>query len=800
MIIVHNILLLLRQLRQNKIYAFVNICGLAIGLATCFIIYVYVEHQLNYDSYNQNLKNIYLLYSEKTWLKINEQGTPLILGPTLKEQYPEINDFARWKKVEAKIQIGDTHFTEDLVFSEPKLFSILTLPIVSGSLKEFETETNSIIISEKVSKKYFGVSNPINKSLLFTYKNHEFVLNVVAVMKDIPKASTFVTDYIVPLQLFENLWNQFRATLPAANEFSDWTFNNINTYILLNQNIDISLFKKKLYEFSFQPEQLKGTSQVTIFRLMPVKNIFFNSSIFYNNYFPSGSKTNTFIYSTLAGLCLLISLLTFLMMNGGRAILRTKEVCIRKVLGANAINLLKQNIIESLTITFLALPIAILLVELFLPIVSKSIGQRIASDYFHNWKLIFIFWLTSLVIGFISGGFITYYFSKINPITVFRNKIVLGSNKKIFRRILIITQLSVSAALIFSSFIVFRQLDYFINKDFGYKKEGLLFLYPDNKNVDQHFKSFKTELKKNPEIIGVTGGMSLPGSNTISTISYVPSKIGPNQYISVEDFYISDNDFIETLGLEMKIGKSFKQFGVNDSSKICIINETAMNQLSFKNPIGEKIDGAKVIGVVKDFNAHTLHTQIKPTVILRNTGAIKEIGVRINDNAPLTSTIEYIKKVSSTYNNNTPMKYQFLEDRLGELYQEERNFLRVMEFFTISTVIVVCMGLFGMSSFIINQRKKEIGVRKVLGASFTNMIYTLSKEFIILTTIATLIAFLVSYYFLNNWLNNFYYRINIGIMSYIISCIIVLIVVSLTISYNAIKLAKTEATDILRYE
>lgn len=798
MITKNEILLIFRHLWHNKIYTIVNICGLAIGLATCFMIFLYVDYQLSYDSYNDNLKNTYLIYSERTGVKISENETPLILGSTLKEQYPEINEFARWKKVEGQFEIGDNHFTEDLVFSDSKLFNILTLPIVSGSLKEFGAEINTIIISEKASKKYFGDSNPVNKNLSLTYKNHVFILRVVAVMKDIPKASTFVTDFLVPLRIFENLWNQFRVTLPAANEFSDWTFNNINTYILLSPNTNTDLLKEKLYKFSFQPEHLKGTAEVSIFRLMPVKDIFFNSSMFYNNSFPAGNKTNTYIYATIATLCLLISLITFLMMNSARAILNTKEVCVRKVLGANVEDLLKQNLIESLSITFLALPISILLVELFLPIVSQYIGRSISSDYFHNWKIIFIFWSVSLIIGIIAGGFVSYYYAKINPLDVLRNKILVGSNKKTFRRILVVTQLSISSALIFSSFVVYKQLNYFLNKDFGFKKEGLLFLYSDSKDTGRHFDDFKFKLMKNPDIINVTGGMSLPGTNTISTISWITNKKNHNQNVNAEYFFVKDEDFIETMGMEMKYGESFKKMGANDSAQICIINETAMNELSLDNPIGEKIDGLKVIGVVKDFNSHTLHSKIKATVIKRNSAELGEIAVRIHDHASIKNTIDYIRKVSSKYNNDTPMRYQFLEDRLGELYQEEYNFFKVIGFFTITTIIVICMGLFGMSSFVLNQHKKEIGIRKVMGASLINILLTLGKDFIILSIISSVISFFTTYYFLNKWLNNFYYRENIGIMSFIMSCVILLAIVIITISYNSIKLAQTHATEVLR--
>jgi len=751
---------------------------------------------MSFDNYNEKYNNIYLVYTEETGLKFYNQMTPQILAPTLKDQFPEIENYARWKNIEGKVKIGSSSFSEDLVLAESKIFDILTLPILKGSVEAFKNDNNSVIITETAAKKYFGNNNPINKTLLLNFRGEDYFLRVVAIIKDIPANSTFITDIIAPFGIWEKYWNNKKATFPKGM-FSDWTFPDVNTYVLLAQEANVDFFKKKLYQFSILPEHSMG-SQTGIFHLMPLKNIYFKSSMFYNNFLPSGDIKNIYIYSTVALLCLFISLLTFLMMNSGKAIMRTKEICVKKVLGAKLIDLLKQSIIESLIITFLALPIAIILVKLFLPDLSQHIGQKISFDFIHHWKFILIFWLVTFIIGILSGGFVSYLFSKLNPVNILRNKLTLGPNKIIFRRVFLTIQLSISAALIFSSIVVYRQLDLFFNKDIGLQKEGLLFLYPNSRNISDGFMSFKTMLKNNNNIVNVTGGLCLPGTNA-SSLNTLQNRNNPNQIVSAEYLFV-DDDFIETMGMKMLRGKSFKQSAVNDSAKICIINETAMKELGMSDPIGEKIQDFEIIGVVKDFNNHSLHSKIIPTIIQKNKNYINEIAVKIKDNKASSNTIKYINKISANYNNGTPMENQLFNERLGELYQEEHDFLLVIEYFTITTIIVICLGLYGMSSFVLNQRKKEIGIRKVLGATIFNILYTLSKEFFLLTIISIISSFLLSYYFLNNWLDNFYYRENIGLFTFSISCIIVIIIVTLAISFNAIKLAYTRPTETIRNE
>lgn len=671
----------------------------------------------------------------------------------------------------------------------------MTLPIKFGNIESFVRDRNSIVISETAAKKYFGNQNPIDKTITLAYRRENFVLKVVAVIRDVPKSSTFVTDFIAPLNIWEKVWSKKFATLPQGM-FTAWDFGSVNTYILLSPSSNPKEFQKKLSLFSDSPERTMGRGKV-LYHLFPVKDIYFHSSFMLNNLFPVGNISNVYIYSTAAFLVLFISIITLLMFSIGRASLRTKEFGVRGVIGARKIDFLKQNVIESVAITFLALPAAIMLVEIFLPNVSQLIGERISSNFYHRWKYLLYFWGVTVLVGIIAGSFISFYISKFKPIDIFKNVINTGSKRASFRKIMIGFQMIIFTVLIFASIIIYGQLNYFLNKNLGFDKEGLVVFYPENREIGGSFEAFKNELKKNPNILNVSGGSEVPCSNSEIKIS-LPDKEDPTRSVEAEHLF-ADKDFIETMGMKMKLGKTFRQSHLSDSSKLCIINETAMRELGIANPIGEKIMDMEVIGVVKDFNIHSLHKKILPVVIERSTNNLVEIAVRIREKNK-ASTIAYIRNISKEFNKGKPMDYQFMNDRLGELYQGEQRFGSIIEFFTVITTLVACLGLFGMSLFISQQRVKEIGVRKVMGASITNIFFMLTKEFIVQALIAEVIAIPIAIYLINKWLQNFAYKINYDIWIFVISVSSAILISLLAVGYHAIKAATANPVKSLRYE
>ncbi|KAF0153830.1 MAG: lipoprotein release ABC transporter permease [Ignavibacteria bacterium] len=769
------IIIAFRHFKLFKTYSIINVVGLAIGLASCFIIYLYISYQLNFDNYNKKIDDIYLVYYDNLYAKVSEPTSPLILATTLKAEFPEIDQYARWARRTCTIKYKEiVSEEENCIFSDPTIFNILTLPLIAGNVSAFSAEDNTIILTETSANKYLGEQNPIGEIIQVNFKGEDYLLKVTAVIKDIPKSSTFVADFILPLSIIERYREQRRAKMPP-NMFTLWDFPEVNTYILLFPTSNIKEFQKKLIKFSNNPERTSGGSPVN-YVLFPVKDIYFHSSFMINNEFPQGDISNIYIYSWVAFLNLLISIITYLMLSIGKASLRTKEIGVRKTVGAGKVDLLKQSVIESLIITLLALPLTIILIELFLPVISQLIGQKVSSSYYHNWKYLIIFWGITVFLGIISGSYLSLYFSKFNPLDIFKNKITTGSNKTVFRKIMIAIQMIIFTALIFASVVIYQQLLFFLNKDFGFTKEGLVVFYPDDKDIRKRFEVFKNEIKTNPEIIDVSGGNILPGSNSASLIEF------------------------ETMKMNMKLGVTFQQRNFNDSSKLCIINETAMKELGLTNPVSEKLMNMEIIGVVKDFNIHSLHNKIAPVVITGSTRNLNEIVIRIRKGANMLNTIDYIREKSIKFNNNRPMNFQLYDDRLGKLYLEEQNFGKIIGLFTFIAIFISCLGLFGMSLFVFNQKTKEIGIRRVVGATVPNLLYIVTKEFLFMALISAMIAFPISYFFMNKWLQNFAYRISLDVLIFMISFSIAILFVITTISFQAIKAALTNPCKSLRNE
>lgn len=791
------IIIAFRHFKLFKTYSIINVVGLAIGLASCFIIYLYISYQLNFDKYNKKIDNIFLVYYDNLYAKVSEPTSPLILAPTLKAEFPEIDQYARWRRKTCTVKYKDiVSEEENCIFSDPTIFNILTLPLMAGNVSTFSSEVNSIILTETSANKYFEGRNPIDEIIQVNFNGEDYLLKVVAVIKDIPKSSTFVANFILPLSIFEKFREQKRAKLPA-NMFTLWDFPEVNTYILFSPSSSTKEFQKKLIKFSNKPERTSGGSPVN-YGLFPVKDIYFHSSFMINNEFSQGDISNIYIYSCVAFLNLSISIITYLMLSIGKSSFRIKEIGIRKTVGASKIDFLKQSTIESLTITLLTLPLTIILIELFLPVISQLIGQKVSSSYYHNWKYLIIFWGVAVFLGIISGSYLSFYFSKFNPLDIFKNKITTGSNKTVFRKIMIAAQMIIFTALIFASVVIYQQLHFFLNKDFGFTKEGLVVFYPDDKSIGKKLEVFKNEIKTNSEIIDVSGGNILPGSNSALLIR-IPNKNNPSKSIDAEELFV-DKDFFETMKMNMKLGVTFQQRNFNDSSKLCIINETAMKELGFTNPIGEKLMNMEIIGVVKDFNIHSLHNKIIPVVIVGSTISINEIVIRIRKGANMLNAIDYIREKSIKFNNDRPMNFQLYDDRLGVLYREEQNFGKIIGLFTVIAIFVSCLGLFGMSLFVFNQRTKEIGIRKVLGATVPNLLYIVTKEFLLMALISMMIAFPISYFYINKWLQNFSYRISLDVFIFLISFSIAILFVITTISFQAIRVATANPVESLRYE
>ncbi len=774
----------LRNIRLYKTYSSINIIGLTVGLATFFIMLLYVLYQISFDKYNKKIDDIYLLTSE---IKIFNNSTafcPLTLAAKLKEKYPEIENFARYSNEKTVIKYQDRVFEEKrCAFTDPGIFDILTLPAKLGKYPTAPDGDKWIVITESMAEKYFGSVEPCGKVLNLKCGKNEYDLTIIAVLKDIPETSTFSADFIVPITIN-----------PDFNAFlSPRMYPRFLTYVLLSHSADINGLNQKLGGFS-------DYSLIALdlkFHLFPVKDIYFHQGTMVDNiHFRHGNLSNVYIYSIAAILIFAISLITFLMLNIGRTSLRIKEIGIRKIIGALKRDLFYQIMIESLLITFMALLPAVILVQILLPQFTQLIGIKIYSEYFHSWMFVLLFVFVAVIVGTISGLYVWAYIFKLHPADILRRRNSSGSNKIYFRRILIAVPIIIFSGLIFSSITIFKQLLYFHDKDFGFNKEQLVFFTPDYERFNNDYYAFKNLLKSNPNIINISAGAILPGENSYSMI--VDSAPGTASQV-VSEILLADEDFIETLQIKMLSGQTFREFGVSDSSKVCIINESALKAMNLKSPLGQELYGYRIIGVTKDFIVHSLHTVVKPAIIRYNAKSISNIVIRIQpDN--IINTIKYISENSKQYNNGKPMSFSFLDDRLDAMYCQETRFAEVFGIFTGLAISVACLGIFGMSLFLIQNRVKEIGIRKVLGASVKSLIALTLKDLLLTSVISTIITFPVAYYLINKWLQNFAYRISFDVWIFLLTTLFVMVIVIMTIGIQATRAALMNPVKSIRYE
>jgi putative ABC transport system permease protein len=783
-----------RNIYKNKIYSLINIIGLAIGLASSFIILIYVVNELSYDKYNKKLDDMYIVTTTYKDFNSTTPWTPYILGPSLKNQYPQVSEFARWASFGTIVKYKDKSFVKTRCeYADPSIFNILTLPLEEGSSRELLDNENTAIISRETADKYFVNTDPVGKILTVHNPGGTYDVKIAGIMKNIPRTSTFGADIIMPLSLLKDAFNKNWGKV-EKQPLESRTLCIVNLYLLLNKDSNAGEFDKQLKNVS---ENYSDKDWKLGFHLFPVKDIYFHSVDMDNSAYPTGNISNVYIYAVIGFLILLVACINVIILNTGRASTRAKEIGVRKVAGAGRFNLIRQLLVESSMYAFLSLPLALLSVEIFLPALSRLLGKELPANYFHNWQFILIFVCVTFLVGMISGTYISVYLSKLSPIDIIKNNISIGSRKAVFRKIMIAFQMVIFIGLIIAFITISRQMSYFHNKDFGFDKNDLVVLDANNANFISNYEAFKDELKTNPDILGVTAGLLIPGTESSSTF-LVKNQIDPSKKIPVEGYSV-DKDFFEVMKMKILQGKSFAGLTPGEFKNTCIINESAMNKLGIKNPIGNTIENRTIIGVVKNFNMHSLRSSISPIAFTVNKEYINEVAVRVRpDN--ISKTIKFIQQKSKAFNNGKALEYDFFDQRIAALYGDEQKFDEMMGYFTGLAIFIACLGLFGMSLFVTRQRVKEIGIRKVMGASTANIFYTLTKEFLVLTIISTIIAAPFAVYLINKWLQNFAYRVQITYAVFIIAMVITILIILLTVGFQAIRAARANPVEALRYE
>jgi putative ABC transport system permease protein len=776
-----------RNLKKHRGYSFINIVGLAIGMAACLLLFLWIQNELSYDRYHKKAERIYRITSQ--WESEGQlerfAKTSAPLGPALVNEFPDIEKAVRFGTNRFLISYESKRFYEDVFFADPEVFDIFTFPLIKGDPKAVLKEPRSIIISEEIKEKYFGEEDPIGKIInLDALKDFK----ITGVFKNIPPNSHFRFDF---LGCFSDY---------AAHDFDKWGISNYWTYVLTSKNFNQDKFKEKLPEFveRYRGKDVRDKYKLT-YPLQPLTSIHLHSDL-RGEIEPYSDIETIYIFSAVALFILLIACLNYINLSTARYSGRAREVGLRKVVGASRRQLINQFLGESLLFSFIAAVLAVALAELFLPLFNSLSGKRLTFDYLDNLILLYGLVVTIFSVGLAAGSFPALYLSALQPARALKGTLKASSRVPLLRKSLVLSQFAISIIFIFCTITVSNQLSYIRNKKLGFNKEHVVNIPVYDKDALQRYETIKNEFLKNPRILGVSASSFFPGKIPWYQ-SYWYEGLSGNSYPAIRWISV-DHDFLLTFGIELVSGRNFSRDFPNDVKGAYILNESAVKEIGWDSPLGKQfriIEKGTVVGVVKDFHFKSLHQEIEPLALYLCPEYFEYFSVRISPEG-IPQALDFLRDRWQELVPNQLFQFSFLDQDFDNLYKAEMRLQKIFGIVTSLAIFIACLGLFGLAAFTAEQRTKEIGVRKVLGASVSGIFILLSKEFTRWVLVANVIAWPVAYYAMSRWLQNFAYRTSIGLWIFLLAAAVAFVVALLTVSYQAIKAAISNPADALRYE
>jgi len=783
----------LRMLRKNKIYSLINISGLTIGMTCCILILLYIQYELSYDKYHENAGDIYRIHSEVTGLKragSNRSTTsPGLLAAALVNDFPEVINAARILRNERTISYNNAVFFEKNLFHvDQEFLNILTFPLVSGDSETALKDPFSILITEKMAEKYFGNDSPFGKTL---FVNNQYSYKITGILKNPPRNSHFQFDFLASIN-----------TLPAEGDYNifNWESTNyIRTYIQLQKEFNPDNLEKKLLAFV---RKHHGEDTRWKFHLQPLTGIHLHSNV-RNEIEANGDIKYIYIFSAAAFLIMLIACFNYMNLSTAHSANRLKEIGIRKVVGAERNQIIAQFIGESMIFALVALFVSVIMVKLLLPGFNSLVERDLNFTLFSDGKLALRLLGLVIPVGFISGSYPAFFLSTFHPVNIIKGTLKLKS-KSVFRNSLVVFQFAISIVLIISTLVVYKQLLFIQNQSLGFNKENIVVVSIQDQDLKNDYEPLINELKSNPGIPGASLSTHLPHGISSHTGAMQWEGQTKGEISSFYELWV-DNDFLDFYGIELAEGRNFSKEFPADVENAYIINQTAVRTLELVNPVGQKFGNemeGEIIGVVKDFHHWSFHLNIEPIVFMHIAGRTYPeyyLSIKLNTNE-VSETIAYIDNKFKKYSPNFPFTYSFLDEGINRMYTNENKLKQLFNYFSLIAIFIAGLGLFGLVTFTVKGRTKEIGIRKVLGATVSNVVFRLSGEFIKWVLIANLIAWPVGYFIMSRWLQGFAYKINIGITVFVLSALLAFLIAFLTIGFQAVKAARANPVESLKYE
>jgi putative ABC transport system permease protein len=791
----------LRNFQRNKSTTIINIAGLVIAFTSFIFIILFVLDELSYDKFHSNKDQIYRVRQKVDMLGFSP-STSWLLANVLIEKFPEVKSAVRIQEMEEPIYFKMNNQLikeEKYLFTDNSIFRIFSFNLKYGDTNLALTIPNSIVISKKIAEKYFGEKNPTGEILHTNIRAKWYNLQVTGVLEEIPSNSDFNTDFMFSSSILYEIRNNPARNALIRHPMETWSYISSYTYILLNKNCNIPYFEAKLDKY-FQNNL--PDSYIKELKLEQLNDIhlykFTDAGIL-----KPGSIIYVYFFSAIGILILLIAGINFIILSTANFSVRAKEVGMRKVIGAQRIDLIKQFLSESVLLTSLALPVALFAVKLLIPWVNIMLNKHFDANYFQLWQFILILLCTTLLVGLSSGSYVAFYLSSLPPVTILKNKTAVGNTRSSIRKILIVAQFTIFAALLVCSIVISKQMQYFQESNLGFNKELLIAVDMGKVNFEKHFNAFKQDVLQNSGVLNISAGSNIPMTETATIFQSTRLGKNNNQTIQYQAGYV-DYDFFKTLDANILQGRVFSSDYSQDLTESVVINQSAVKNFGINNPVGKTIqlqDGTKrVIGVVSDFIVSG-YCQTPALVYYLKPGdpTIGTIILRLK-NGNINTTIKQLESQWNKYAPDAVFGFQFVDDELNKQYAKDIQFGKIIATLTWLAVCIASLGLFGLSLFMVKRRSKEISIRKIFGASLRRLIILQTKEIIYPVIIGSLVGYPIAYYLMNKWLQDFAYRIEISWWIFLLSGGIALVIALATVSFQAIKAATASPVDSLRYE
>jgi putative ABC transport system permease protein len=782
----------LRFLKQNRVFAAINALGLSIALAVSFIILLFVINELSYDHCFKNRKQIYRVLNYDLELKKSMVGTPYVLTLALKEQFPQIEKAVAVTGSPLKefsLKLKDEYINvPNAIATDSEVFDIFTLHLIWGvKHQNLLDDQSSLVISRDLAKKLFHGQNPLGNEIVGLVDNEEHVFVIKGVFDNIPENSTFKADCFL-----SNKWTlaNINKTNKITNSDKDWTMNYWTTWVLLSKGSNPRSLENQLKAFKIKNI---GRDPQFNYLLQNLSDVYTGSEKVFTNTI-KGNMNNVRLFSAIAMVMVLIAAINYILLSTVVSSGRAKEIGIRKTFGAGIGNIKNQLFSESILLSILVFPVALLLMWLALPYAGKLFQTKVYIISSNIMIYILVYLAITVFIGIASGIYTSTYLSGLRVSDVLKNTLQTGKKRTILRSFLIVIQLIIFCSFVSCTLIIRSQYQYALKKDIGYYNHDIILvdLGFDFKGTSAYLNS----IKSNPNVI-MAGGASnhLPMNGAF--VFFVPNFQNKDQKVKLEDMFV-DYDYLKTMGITIIEGRNFSEDFGSDVEGSIILNQTAVKQLGITDPIGKKIGNQTIIGIVKDFNLHSIHSDIPPHGI-EMTANVRQIAVHYKPGT-LKSVLSMLEAELKKVAPGKPFLYSTIEDLIKDLYSSEKNLTNVVSIITLFTLVIASLGLFGLTLFAAKTRTKEIGIKKVFGSSETAIIYSFLAENFILVTIASLISVPITIYIMSKWLNNFAYKVTISWMVFLISFIAALVVVLFTVYFHAYKASRLNPVKALRYE